>query len=83
MGGVRRAMIVDLALSLTGSQLIASILAMADKDQRASPYDCIRGHVARLQDRLDGYLAFVLNLYSLISLRLHDRLKLRTPDLIR
>ncbi|KAJ7693286.1 hypothetical protein B0H14DRAFT_3175309 [Mycena olivaceomarginata] len=81
--GVRRAMIVDLALSLTGSQLIASVLPMADKDQRASLYDCIRGHVARLQDRLDGYLAFVLNLYSLISLHFHDRLKLRTPDLIR
>ncbi|KAJ7699792.1 hypothetical protein B0H14DRAFT_3904483 [Mycena olivaceomarginata] len=46
--GVRRAMIVDLAFSLMGSQLIASILAMADKDQRASLYDCIRGHVARL-----------------------------------
>ncbi|KAJ7751025.1 hypothetical protein B0H14DRAFT_2636110 [Mycena olivaceomarginata] len=36
---------VDLALSLTGSKLIASVLAMADKDQRASLYDCIRGHV--------------------------------------
>jgi hypothetical protein len=35
------------------------IPAQADKDQRASLYDCIRGHVARLQDRLDGYLAFV------------------------
>ncbi|KAJ7791834.1 hypothetical protein B0H14DRAFT_2933996 [Mycena olivaceomarginata] len=85
MGGVRRAIIVDLAFSLTGSQLIVSILAMADKDQHTSLYDFIRGHVARLQDRLDGYLAFVkvLNLYSLISLRLHDRLKLRTPDIIR
>ncbi|KAJ7360670.1 hypothetical protein DFH08DRAFT_951334 [Mycena albidolilacea] len=57
--GVRRAMIVDLALSLAGSQLIASVLPMADKDQRASLYDCIRGHVARVPDRLDGYLAFV------------------------
>ncbi|KAJ7857825.1 hypothetical protein B0H14DRAFT_2750439 [Mycena olivaceomarginata] len=70
-------MIVDLALSLTGSQPIASVLAMVDKDQRASLYDCIRGHVARLQGRLYGYLAlYVLNLYSLIPLRLHDRLKI-------
>ncbi|KAJ7928188.1 hypothetical protein B0H13DRAFT_2549657 [Mycena leptocephala] len=67
--GARRAMIVDLALSLTGSQLIASVLL---------PTHC---HAARLQARLQGYLALrpdarllrVLNLYSLISLRLHDR----------
>ncbi|KAJ7738700.1 hypothetical protein B0H14DRAFT_3515971 [Mycena olivaceomarginata] len=78
--GVRRAMIVDLAFSLTGSQLIASILAMADKDQCASLYDCIRGHVARLQDRLDGYLAFVRPsnpispLPALMCALLHDRM---------
>ncbi|KAK7028650.1 hypothetical protein R3P38DRAFT_3354402 [Favolaschia claudopus] len=45
----RRAMIVDLALSLTGSQLIASVLPTADKDQRALLYDCIRGHIVTLR----------------------------------
>ncbi|KAL1752153.1 armadillo-type protein [Schizophyllum commune] len=47
--GARRAMIVDLALSVTGSQLIASILPTADKDQRAMLYDCIRGHIVTLR----------------------------------
>ncbi|KAJ7186377.1 armadillo-type protein, partial [Mycena filopes] len=47
--GARRAMIVDLALSLTGSQLIASVLPTADKDQRALLYDCIRGHIVTLR----------------------------------
>ncbi|KAF7304107.1 ARM repeat-containing protein [Mycena indigotica] len=47
--GARRAMIVDLALSLTGSQLIASVLPNADKDQRAALYDCIRGHIVTLR----------------------------------
>ncbi|KIY45800.1 ARM repeat-containing protein [Fistulina hepatica ATCC 64428] len=47
--GARRAMIVDLALSVTGSQLIASILPTADKDQRALLYDCIRGHIVTLR----------------------------------
>ncbi|KAJ7074603.1 armadillo-type protein [Mycena amicta] len=46
--GARRAMIVDLALSLTGSQLIASVLPNADKEQRAALYDCIRGHIVTL-----------------------------------
>ncbi|KAI6154223.1 ARM repeat-containing protein [Pisolithus tinctorius] len=44
-----RAMIVDLALSVTGSQLIASILPQADNDQRALLYDCIRGHIVTLR----------------------------------
>ncbi|SJL18207.1 uncharacterized protein ARMOST_21785 [Armillaria ostoyae] len=44
-----RAMIVDLALSVTGSQLIASVLPTADKDQRALLYDCIRGHIVTLR----------------------------------
>ncbi|KAL4068844.1 armadillo-type protein [Scleroderma yunnanense] len=47
--GGRRAMIVDLALSVTGSQLIASVLPQADKDQRALLYDCIRGHIVTLR----------------------------------
>ncbi|KAF8911768.1 armadillo-type protein [Mucidula mucida] len=47
--GSRRAMIVDLALSVTGSQLIASVLPTADKDQRALLYDCIRGHIVTLR----------------------------------
>ncbi|KAJ6506802.1 hypothetical protein C8R45DRAFT_1176112 [Mycena sanguinolenta] len=58
--GARRAMIVDLALSLTGSQLIASVLPTTfskliipapkvDKDQRALLYDCIRGHIVTLR----------------------------------
>ncbi|KAJ3500658.1 hypothetical protein NLJ89_g9698 [Agrocybe chaxingu] len=45
----RRAMIVDLALSVTGSQLIASVLPTADKDQRALLYECIRGHIVTLR----------------------------------
>ncbi|RXW14073.1 hypothetical protein EST38_g11780 [Candolleomyces aberdarensis] len=47
--GARRAMIVDLALSATGSQLIASVLPTADKEQRALLYDCIRGHIVTLR----------------------------------
>lgn len=47
--GGRRAMIVDLALSVTGSQLIASVLPQADKDQRALLYDCIKGHIVTLR----------------------------------
>ncbi|KAI0756443.1 ARM repeat-containing protein [Daedaleopsis nitida] len=45
----RRAMIVDLALSVTGSQLIASVLPNADKDQRALLYESIRGHIVTLR----------------------------------
>ncbi|KAJ6603430.1 hypothetical protein DFH09DRAFT_1354646 [Mycena vulgaris] len=45
--GVRRAMIID--LSLTGSQLIASVLHTADKDQRAALYDCICVHIVTLR----------------------------------
>ncbi|KAF8346084.1 armadillo-type protein [Amanita rubescens] len=45
----RRAMIVDLALSVTGSQLIASVLPTADKEQRALLYECIRGHIVTLR----------------------------------
>ncbi|KAF9225153.1 ARM repeat-containing protein [Gyrodon lividus] len=47
--GGRRAMIVDLALSVTGSQLIANVLPQADKDQRTMLYDCIRGHIVTLR----------------------------------
>ncbi|KIY71372.1 ARM repeat-containing protein [Cylindrobasidium torrendii FP15055 ss-10] len=47
--GSRRAMIVDLALSVNGSQLIATVLTSADKDQRAQLYDCIRGHIVTLR----------------------------------
>ncbi|KAJ7814364.1 armadillo-type protein [Mycena leptocephala] len=47
--GARPAMIVDLALSLTGSQLIVSVLLTADKNQRAALYDCIRGHIVTLR----------------------------------
>ncbi|CAL1694703.1 unnamed protein product [Somion occarium] len=47
--GARRATIVDLALSVTGSQLIASVLPNADKDQRALLYDSIRGHIVTLR----------------------------------
>ncbi|GBE77603.1 ARM repeat-containing protein [Sparassis crispa] len=47
--GGRRAMIVDLALSVTGSQLIASVLPNADKDQRALLYESIRGHIVTLR----------------------------------
>ncbi|TBU26856.1 ARM repeat-containing protein [Dichomitus squalens] len=45
----RRATVVDLALSVTGSQLIASVLPNADKDQRALLYDSIRGHIVTLR----------------------------------
>ncbi|KAI5121310.1 hypothetical protein M0805_003777 [Coniferiporia weirii] len=47
--GGRRAIVVDLALSTTGSQLIASILPNIDKDQRAVLYDAIRGHIVTLR----------------------------------
>ncbi|KAI0347912.1 ARM repeat-containing protein [Trametopsis cervina] len=47
--GARRAMIVDLALSPTGSQLIASVLPNADKDQRSLLYESIRGHIVTLR----------------------------------
>ncbi|KAG8219228.1 armadillo-type protein [Butyriboletus roseoflavus] len=47
--GGRRAMIVDLALSVTGSQLIANVLPQADKDQRTMLYECIRGHIVTLR----------------------------------
>ncbi|PPQ76694.1 hypothetical protein CVT26_004478 [Gymnopilus dilepis] len=47
--GARRAMIVDLALSVTGSQLIASVLPAADKDQRSLLYECIKGHIVTLR----------------------------------
>jgi len=48
-------MIVDLALLLTGGQLIASVLPTADKDQRAALCDCILGHiVAALYDYILG-----------------------------
>ncbi|KAJ7885469.1 hypothetical protein B0H14DRAFT_3735852 [Mycena olivaceomarginata] len=40
--------VVDVALSLVGSQLIASVLPMGDKDQRAALYDCIYGHIVTL-----------------------------------
>ncbi|KAN0134330.1 Armadillo-type fold [Lactarius tabidus] len=47
--GGRRAIIVDLALSATGSQLIASVLPNVDKDQRTLLYESIRGHIVTLR----------------------------------
>ncbi|KAF9654421.1 ARM repeat-containing protein [Thelephora ganbajun] len=47
--GGRRAIIVDLALSVAGSQLIATVLPSADKDQRALLYESIRGHIVTLR----------------------------------
>ncbi|KAA1467795.1 ARM repeat-containing protein [Dentipellis sp. KUC8613] len=47
--GGRRAIIVDLALSVTGSQLIAAVLPNVDKDQRTLLYDSIRGHIVTLR----------------------------------
>ncbi|KAI0035163.1 armadillo-type protein [Vararia minispora EC-137] len=47
--GGRRAIIVDLALSVTGSQLIAAVLPNIDKDQRTILYDAIRGHIVTLR----------------------------------
>lgn len=47
--GGRRAIIVDLALSVTGSQLIAAVLPNVDKDQRSLLYDSIRGHIVTLR----------------------------------
>ncbi|KAJ7739715.1 armadillo-type protein [Mycena olivaceomarginata] len=52
--GARRAMIVDLALSLIESQLIASILPTARKDQRAALYGCIRRQIVTLRGRKTG-----------------------------
>jgi pumilio RNA-binding family len=42
-------MIVDLALSATGSQLIANILPHVDKEQRTLLYDSIRSHIVTLR----------------------------------
>ncbi|KAH9897702.1 ARM repeat-containing protein [Cubamyces lactineus] len=60
----RRAMIVDLALSVTGSQLIASVLPNADKDQRALLYESIRSHIVTLRGCKTGskviWLLYVL-----------------------
>ncbi|EIN14314.1 ARM repeat-containing protein [Punctularia strigosozonata HHB-11173 SS5] len=47
--GARRAMIVDLALSVTGSQLIANVLPNVDKEQRNILYESIRGHIVTLR----------------------------------
>ncbi|KLO20091.1 ARM repeat-containing protein [Schizopora paradoxa] len=47
--GGRRAIIVDLALSTTGSQLIATVLPNIDKEQRTALYDAIRGHIVTLR----------------------------------
>ncbi|KAH9964180.1 armadillo-type protein [Russula dissimulans] len=47
--GGRRAIIVDLALSVTGSQIIASVLPNVDKDQRTLLYESIRGHIVTLR----------------------------------
>ncbi|TFY77850.1 hypothetical protein EWM64_g6161 [Hericium alpestre] len=45
----RRAIVVDLALSVTGSQLIAAVLPNVDKEQRTLLYDSIRGHIVTLR----------------------------------
>jgi len=42
-------MIIYMALSVTGSQLIASVLPSADKDQRALLHGYIRGHIVTLR----------------------------------
>jgi pumilio RNA-binding family len=47
--GGRRAMIVDLALSPTGSQLIAVVLPSLNKEQRTLLYDSIRSHIVTLR----------------------------------
>ncbi|KAI0053414.1 ARM repeat-containing protein [Auriscalpium vulgare] len=47
--GGRRAIVVDLALSVTGSQLIAAVLPNVDKDQRTVLYESIRGHIVTLR----------------------------------
>ncbi|KAI0066409.1 ARM repeat-containing protein [Artomyces pyxidatus] len=47
--GGRRAIVVDLALSVTGSQLIAAVLPNVDKDQRTILYESIRGHIVTLR----------------------------------
>ncbi|KAH7100135.1 ARM repeat-containing protein [Auriculariales sp. MPI-PUGE-AT-0066] len=52
--GGRRALIVDLALNPTGSQLIASILPNVNKDQRTILYDAIRRHVVTLRGSKTG-----------------------------
>ncbi|KAF8192835.1 hypothetical protein K438DRAFT_1969953 [Mycena galopus ATCC 62051] len=72
----RRAMIVDLTLSLTGSQLIAAVLPTADKDRRAALCD---GNAARLQDRLQGYLAPVRPCNPVSPLSALMRLLLQRP----
>ncbi|KAJ7813704.1 hypothetical protein B0H13DRAFT_2382238 [Mycena leptocephala] len=63
--GARCAMIVDPALSLTGSRLIASVLPTADKDQRftTAPADTLRGcKTGYLVLRPDARLLRILNL---------------------
>ncbi|KAF8336945.1 armadillo-type protein [Cantharellus anzutake] len=50
----RRAMIVDLALNGTGSQLIAQLLPMVNKDQGTVLYDAIKKHVVTLKGSKAG-----------------------------
>ncbi|KIY44335.1 ARM repeat-containing protein [Fistulina hepatica ATCC 64428] len=52
--GARRPIIVDLALSATGSQLIASVLGMITNEQRSVLYDCIRRHAVTLRGGKTG-----------------------------
>ncbi|KAG8838695.1 hypothetical protein FRB91_002426 [Serendipita sp. 411] len=45
----KRPIIVDLALSANGSQVIQAVLPEANKDQRARLYDAIKGHTVTLR----------------------------------
>jgi pumilio RNA-binding family len=65
--GGRRATIVDLALSATGSQLIAVVLPSLNKEQRSLLYDSIRGHIVTLRGCKTGSKVIWL-LYVLVFL---------------
>ncbi|KAJ7889405.1 hypothetical protein B0H13DRAFT_2341527 [Mycena leptocephala] len=80
--GARRAMIVDLALSVTRSQLIVSVLLTADKNQRAALYDCIRVHTVTLRGCKTGskviwllYIHPMFLLYPLSCVVSSDRMR--------
>ncbi|KDQ15763.1 hypothetical protein BOTBODRAFT_173826 [Botryobasidium botryosum FD-172 SS1] len=50
----RRALLVDLALNATGSQLISQILPFVNKDQRASLFNAIKRHTVTLKGSKSG-----------------------------
>ncbi|KAJ7460253.1 hypothetical protein FB451DRAFT_1045455, partial [Mycena latifolia] len=77
----RRAMIVDLALSLMGSQLIASVLPTTDKEQRVLLYECIRGHIVTLHGCKTGSkVIWLLYIHSFPPLPPRLMLVLQRPD---